>query len=120
MSFQRTQTWKASPDPDYEAKAARVLALYANAPHHGVVISFDQIGLISLRATAGAGWAPRQRPERQRATLNRRHATRDVFGAYNVHADRLRDPDATKAPSPRQPRLPQQIRASYPRRLRIY
>src|SRR3954467_13215777 len=26
LSFQRTRTWKASPDPDYEAKAARVLA----------------------------------------------------------------------------------------------
>src|SRR4051795_1860060 len=29
LAFQRTRTWKASPDPDYEAKAARVLALYA-------------------------------------------------------------------------------------------
>jgi len=29
LSFQRTRTWKASPDPDYEAKAARVLELYA-------------------------------------------------------------------------------------------
>ena len=28
LSFQRTRSWKASPDPDYEAKAARVLELY--------------------------------------------------------------------------------------------
>jgi transposase len=27
LSFQRTRTWKASPDPDYEEKAARVLEL---------------------------------------------------------------------------------------------
>ncbi|MCA1678886.1 MAG: winged helix-turn-helix domain-containing protein [Actinobacteria bacterium] len=27
LSFQRTRTWKASPDPDYEAKATRVLGL---------------------------------------------------------------------------------------------
>ena len=62
LSFQRTRTWKASPDPDYEPKAARVLALYAKAPEGGVVISFDQMGPISLRPHAGAGWAPRKRP----------------------------------------------------------
>ena len=55
LSFQRTRTWKASPDPDYEAKAARVMALYATAPEGGVVISFDQMGPISLRPHAGAG-----------------------------------------------------------------
>lgn len=76
LSFQRTRTWKASPDPDYEATAARVLALYADAPDDGVVISFDQMGPISLRPTAGAGWAPRRRPERLRATFSRRHGTR--------------------------------------------
>lgn len=27
LSLQRTRSWKASPDPDYEAKAQRVLAL---------------------------------------------------------------------------------------------
>src|SRR3954447_4195292 len=39
LSFQRSRTWKASPDPDYEATAARVLALCAAAPRAGVVIS---------------------------------------------------------------------------------
>ena len=32
LAFQRTRSWKASPDPDYEAKAARVLALYRTPP----------------------------------------------------------------------------------------
>jgi transposase len=40
------------------------------------VISFDQMGPISLRPHAGSGWAKRKRPERQRATFNRRHGTR--------------------------------------------
>ena len=35
LSFQRTRTWKASPDPDYEAKAARVLELRAAPPPDG-------------------------------------------------------------------------------------
>src|SRR6059058_2801783 len=58
LSFQRTRTWKASPDPDYEAKAARVLELYAAAPIDGPVISFDQMGPISLKPIQGAVWAP--------------------------------------------------------------
>jgi transposase len=67
LSFQRTRTWKASPDPDYEAKAARVLALRRECPVDGVVIAFDQMGPVSLRPTAGGGWALKGRPERQRA-----------------------------------------------------
>ena len=63
LSFQRTRTWKASPDPDYEAKAARVLELRAAPPADGgAVIAFDQMGPISLRPMAGAGWAPRSGP----------------------------------------------------------
>jgi hypothetical protein len=42
LSFQRTRSWKAGPDPDYEAKAARVLELYAAAPFDGPVISLDR------------------------------------------------------------------------------
>lgn len=91
LSFQRTRTWKASPDPDYEAKAARVLELTASPPRDGgAVIAFDQMGPISLRPMSGAGWALRGRPERQRATYHRRHGTRYVMGAYDVHDDRLR------------------------------
>jgi transposase len=86
LSFQRTRTWKASPDPDYAPKAARVLELTSAPPADGgVVIAFDQMGPISLRPTAGAGWAPQGRPERQRATYHRPHGTRYIFGAYDVH-----------------------------------
>ena len=120
LSFQRTRTWKASPDPDYEAKAARILALCDKRPRDGVLISFDQMGPVSLRPMPGAGWAPRRRPERQRADYNRRHGTRYVFGALDVHADRLR----TRLRPRRRGRdvlaFMTQIRACYPARLRIY
>jgi hypothetical protein len=54
--FQRTRSWKASPDPDYETKAARVLELYGAAPFDGPVISFDQMArLASNRSRAPAG-----------------------------------------------------------------
>jgi transposase len=120
LSFQRTRTWKASPDPDYEPKAARVLALYANAPENGIVISFDQMGPISLRPTAGAGWAPRKRPERQRATFNRRHGVRYVMGAFDVHADRLRVRLRPRRRGSDNLAFMRQIRGCYPKRLRLY
>jgi transposase len=89
LSFQRTRSWKASPDPDYETRAARVLELYGAAPIDGPVISFDQMGPISLKPIQGAGWALRKRPERLRATYNRKHGIRYIFGALDVHRDRL-------------------------------
>jgi transposase len=120
LSFQRTRTWKASPDPDYETKAARVIALYKQVPENGVVISFDQMGPISLRPHAGSGWAKRKRPERQRATFNRRQGTRYVFGAYDVHADRLRVRLKARRRGSDNLAFLRQIRACYPKRLRIY
>jgi transposase len=120
LSFQRTRTWKASPDPDYEAKTAVILGLCERPPADGRVVSFDQMGPVSLRPTPGAGWAPRGLPERQRADYHRRHGTRYVFGALDVHADRLR----TRLRPRRRGRdvlaFMTQIRACYPARLRLY
>jgi transposase len=121
LAFLRTRTWKASPDPDYEPKAARVLELASAPPADGgAVISFDQMGPLSLRPIAGAGWAPTGRPERQRATYHRRHGTRYVFGAYDVHADRLRVRLRPRRRGSDNLAFMAQIRASYPARRRIY
>ena len=120
LSFQRTRSWKASPDPDYEAKAERVLALYGCEPADGPVISFDQMGPISLRPTHGAGWAELGRPERLRATFNRRHGTRYVFGAYDVHADRLRTRLRQRRRGLDGLAFMRQIRHCYPADRRIY
>jgi transposase len=121
LSFQRTRTWKASPDPDFETKAARVLELKAAPPPDGGhVIAFDQMGPISLRPMAGAGWAPLGRPERQRATYHRRHGTRYVFGAYDVHHDRLRVRLRPRRRGSDNLAFLAQIRAAIPARRRIY
>ena len=120
LSFQRTRSWKASPDPDYERKAARVLALYERAPEDGVVVCFDQMGPISLRPTHGSGWARKRRPERLRATFNRRHGTRYGFGAYDVHADRLRLRLRRRRRGQDTLGFMRTIRRCYPRRLRIH
>ncbi len=120
LSFQRTRTWKASPDPDYEEKAARVLELCETPPGDGSVVSFDQMGPVSLRPTPGAGWAPKGRPERQRADYNRRAGIRYVFGAYDVHADRLRVRLRPKRAGIDMLGFMRQIRLAYPARQRIY
>src|SRR3954464_14651556 len=38
LSFQRTRSWKWSPDPDFKAKAERVLALDREPPEDGLVV----------------------------------------------------------------------------------
>lgn len=53
------------------------------------MISFDQMGPISRKPIQGDGWAERKRPKRLRATYNRQHGIRCIFGALDVHRDRL-------------------------------
>jgi len=120
LSFQRTRTWKASPDPDYEQKAARILELCDSPPADGPVVSFDQMGPVSLRPSPGAGWARKGRPERQRADFNRRAGVRYVFGAYDVHADRLRVRLRPKRAGGDMLSFMRQIRLAYPYRKTIY
>jgi len=120
LAFQRTRSWKASPDPEYEARAARVLGLYRTPPKDGVVISFDEMGPISLRPHQGAGWARRRRPERLRATFTRRHGVRYLVGAYDVHGDYLRARLRPTRNGASTLVFMKVIRLAYPRRLRIY
>ena len=120
ISLQRTRTWKQSPDPDYEAKAARILALYREQPANGVVISFDEKGPESLCPKHGRGWARRGRPERHRATYTRRQGIRYLVGALNVHADYLRIRPRPVRNGNSTLTFMKQIRLAYPRQIRIY
>jgi len=120
VSLQRTRSWKQSPDPDYEQKAERVLALYREQPENGVVISFDEKGPESLRPKHGRGWARRGRPERRRATYNRRHGVRYLVGALDVHADYLRIRTRPRRNGASTLTFMKQIRLAYPNHLRLY
>ena len=120
LSFQRTRGWKASPDPDYERKAQRVLALYRSQPAGGVVISFDEMGPLSLCPQHGRGWARRGRPERHRATYSRRSGIRYLVGALDVHADQLRARLRPTRNGGSTLTFLQQIRLAYPLSTRIY
>ena len=119
ISLQRTRSWKQSPDPDYEEKAARVLALYRQQPENGVVISFDEKGPESLCPKHGRGWARRGRPERHRATYTRRQGIRYLVGALDVHADYLRIRPRPCRNGASTLAFMKLIRLAYPKRVRI-
>ena len=107
MSFQAIKTFKASDDPDYEAKKDRVLELYDIAegraqPGEGdptVVFSMDEFGPLNLvpgreavgtgspRADKGSTSAPRRR--RRRATYKRTKGVRHLLAALDMNADTL-------------------------------
>ena len=102
VSFQRLKTFKASNDPDFEAKQARVLELYEIADGHArpgpgdptVVICLDEFGPLNLQPHPGRVWArragaPGPRRPRRRATYKRPHGVRHLLAAYDLGRDRL-------------------------------
>ncbi|WP_240505254.1 IS630 family transposase [Nocardia mangyaensis] len=84
VSWQATKTWKASNDPDFAAKMARVLELYDNPPADGRVVCVDEFGPLNLQPRAGRGWFPRRRPNRLRAPYNRTQGVRHMFGGLDL------------------------------------
>jgi transposase len=106
VTFQRLKTWKASADPDYAVKKARVEHLYAIAgreviPDPGepeVIFCVDEFGPLSLQPRPGRQWAavsgknaePGRAPRpRMRATCTRTQGVRHLLAAYDLPEDKL-------------------------------
>jgi transposase len=106
VTFQRIKTWKASRDPDYAVKKARVEHLYAIAdgdviPDAGepeVIFCLDEFGPLNLQPRPGRQWAaisgkskePGREPRRRmRATYTRTAGVRHLFAAYDLREDKL-------------------------------
>jgi transposase len=120
LSYQRTRSWKSSPDPGFAEKARRVLGLYRSKPDDGVVVCFDEMGPIQLIPHHGSGWAAEKLPQRQRATYSKRNGVRYLFGAYDVHADRLHGRLRAHKNAGEVLAFYRQIRMRYDPRVRIY
>jgi transposase len=87
---QSTKGWKHSPDPDFQAKAARLRRPYraAESGHlDGVLVCFDEHGPVTPTPKSGRGWWPRGRPRRIRANYRKPHGVAHFFGVYDVGAD---------------------------------
>jgi transposase len=106
VTFQRLKTWKASKDPDYAVKKARVEHLYAIAdgevsPEAGepeVIFCVDEFGPLNLQPRPGRQWAavsgkgkePGRAPRRRmRATYTRTAGVRHLFASYELGEDKL-------------------------------
>jgi transposase len=106
VSFQRVKTWKASKDPDYAAKKARVEHLYAIAdrevvPDSGepeVIFCVDEFGPLNLQPRPGRQWAAvsgkgkeagRAPRPRMRPTYTRTEGVRHLFAALELGEDKL-------------------------------
>jgi transposase len=107
VSFQRIKTWKASRDPDYQVKKARIEHLYAIAdseitPDEGepeVIVCMDEFGPLNIQPHPGRQWTDRggkhnaspdrsPRP-RRRATYRRTHGVRYLFAALDLGTDKM-------------------------------
>lgn len=87
-----TKGWKTSPDPAFEAKAARLRRLYRSAERgrlDGVLLCFDEHGPVTPTPKPGRGWSPRGHPRRIRANYRKPHGVAFFFGVYDVAADQL-------------------------------
>jgi transposase len=106
VSFQAVKTFKASTDPDYDAKTTRVLELYAiadgiTAPGPGdptIVFCVDEFGPLNLQPHPGKQWAPAARGKgdpaaprrrRRRATYTRPHGVRHLMAGLDLSRDKL-------------------------------
>jgi transposase len=87
ITFQRTKTWKDSPDPDREAKLARIEQVLTEHPDR--VFAFDEFGPLACVPTPGASWAPRGHPARLPANYHKLAGVRYFHGCYAVGEDRL-------------------------------
>ena len=65
LTFQRTKTWKESPDPLKEAKLSRIEWCLTHARDR--TFAFDEFGPLTIKPVAGSTWSPKTRPERLRA-----------------------------------------------------
>ena len=89
IRWRATKTWKASRDPDFAAKMARVLDLYDHPPADGLVLCVDEFGPLNLQPRPGRGWFPARRPARLRATFHRTGGVRHLFAALDLATGQL-------------------------------
>ena len=93
VRWQATKTWKASKDPRFAEKMARILDLYdrsaAGQLGDGRVICADEFGPLNLQPRPGRGWFPSRHPARLRATYNRYGGVRHMLAGLDLASGQL-------------------------------
>ncbi|GLY20255.1 IS630 family transposase [Kineosporia sp. NBRC 101677] len=87
ITFQRTRTWKESPDPEFETKLNRIEHVTTDFPDR--CFAFDQFGPLAIRPHHGSTWNHAKTPDRLPATYRRTHGIRYFHGCYSLGDDQL-------------------------------
>ncbi|MER6388760.1 helix-turn-helix domain-containing protein [Streptomyces sp. NPDC001523] len=87
ITFQRTKTWKESPDPAFDAKLERIEYAINERPDR--TFAFDEFGPLGIRHAAGSCWKKQGSPDRLPATYRRTHGITYVHGCYSVGDDKM-------------------------------
>ncbi len=87
ITFQRTKTWKESPDPLKEQKLARIEHLLEHERDR--TFAFDEFGPLTIQPFGGVAWAPVGRPVRLRANYHKPHGSRQLYACYSIGDDEL-------------------------------
>ncbi len=87
ITFQRTKTWKESPDPFKEEKLTRIEWCLDHARDR--TFAFDEFGPLTIKPEGGTCWAPEGHPQRLRANYHKPHGSRQLFACYAIGADQL-------------------------------
>ena len=87
ITFQRTKTWKESPDPLKEQKLSRIEWLLEHQRDR--TFAFDEFGPLTIRPVGGTTWAQRGRPIRLRANYHKPYGSQQLFACYSIGEDRL-------------------------------
>ena len=87
ITFQRTKTWKESPDPLKEEKLTRIEWCLTHARTR--TFAFDEFGPLTIKPVGGSAWSPRGKPQRLRANYHKPHGSRQLFACYSIGDDEL-------------------------------
>jgi transposase len=87
ITFQRTKTWKESPDPLKDQKLARIEWCLEHARDR--TFAFDEFGPLTIKPVGGSAWAPKGKPQRLRANYHKPHGSRQLFACYSISGDYL-------------------------------
>ncbi len=74
IAFQRTKTWKESPDPLKEQKLARIEEVLEH--HRDRAFAFDEFGPLAIKPEGGNCWSAKGKPQRLPANYHKTHGTR--------------------------------------------
>ncbi len=87
VTFRRTKSWKASPDPERSTKLDRIEQVLDRFPDRA--FAFDEFGPLGIRPAPGSCWAEQSKPNRLPATYRRTHGVTYFHGCHSVGDDRL-------------------------------